>query len=107
MPDEFRERMRKAKGRLPTISFKPEEFVTGVFQGIRKVQVQGKERELVIILDDADLELKGIWSTVVLMNMLKEKEIRKGERIGIKYFGKEKNYHNWGVEADRPEQPSD
>lgn len=107
MSDPFRERVDRAQ-RIKD-AWKPvlNDWITGELLEIKEVSVRGRKSYALVVKDDETGEEINIWGTTVIMSEIERQEIHIGERIGLKYLGREKDYHYWIVMVDRPEPSGD
>ena len=93
------ERIKKAKKRLKEFELVPENYVVGVYKGVKEIDLKGKLRILHRIQPEGEEEEIGIWSTAVLDEELKRAGVKIGDTVAIKYLGKMENkrYHDWIV----------
>jgi hypothetical protein len=62
------------------------------------VEIKSKKKNVsptnLMKLQTAD-GLKGVWCKTVIQTFVDENKIKSGDKIGIEYLGKVKNYHNY------------
>lgn len=100
--DKFRQGVKNGKKTGKSWRPEPEEFITGELLGIRTTHFKGKPIRVADILEDEKQEEISVWLTTVLEREFHDQKIHVGERIGIKYLGKVKDYHDFLVMVDRP-----
>jgi len=100
------EKIKRARKRLKEFKLEKDNYIIGVYKGVREVNLQGKIRIMHRILNNSDGEEYGIWATAVLDEELQNKKVKIGEVIAVKYLGKPegKNYHDWIVLKEEEEE---
>lgn len=102
MGDPFRDRVKDGKKTSNSWRPNPKEYITGELIGIRTTHYKGKPVRVADLLNDETKEEISVWLTTVLEREFTDQKIHEGERIGIKYLGKVKDYHDFVVMVDRP-----
>lgn len=72
------------------------ETIFGVVTEIKEIKSKKKNVNPTNLmkLQTAD-GLKGVWCKTVIQSFIDENRIKAGDKIGIEYLGKVKNYHNY------------
>jgi len=103
---DLEERIKKARKRLKDFKLEPDNYIIGIYRGVKEVEIKGKIRILHRIYNEEEDTEYGIWATAVLDEELKRQNVKIGDRIAIKYLGKPegKNYHDWLIIKDMGEE---
>lgn len=104
MLDKFTKKVASSEKAPPGNKFKPGEYIVGIY--LKNIEVKAKfgPRQIIVVQDEVTGKEKKIYSCKVLANEFANQRIRPGERVGLKYLGKEEGYHNWVVFVDREEE---
>jgi hypothetical protein len=94
------------EGYPPAWRPKPGEILVGFIEDYDVGHTPYGEVRTVMVAAEETGEKVSIWlSSTVLLNLFDRHKPRPGERIGLKYLGKdaEKGYHRYRLLVDRPE----
>jgi hypothetical protein len=84
----------------------PGDILVGFIDGYDVGYTSYGEVRTVIVTREETNQKVSVWlSSTVLLNLFQKHKPRPGERIGLKYLGKdrEKGYHRYRLVVDRPE----
>jgi hypothetical protein len=89
---------------------KPEDILVGFLESYDIGYTRYGEVRTVMVAEENTGDKWSIWlSSTVLLSLFDKHKPRPGERIGLKYLGKdpEKGYHKYRLLVDRPAEAQD
>jgi len=95
--EAFRKKMEDMKEPPPRGYPQVGEVIIGKITEIKEVEGKFGKRKIVTLEEVENGRIRNLWLTDVLSARLGDVGAVIGSIVGIKYFGKEKNYHDWGV----------
>jgi len=95
--EAFRKKMEDMKEPPPRGYPRVGEVIIGKITGIDTVNGKFGKRKILTLEEVESGRIRTLWLTDVLSARLGDVGAVIGSIVGIKYFGKEKNYHDWGV----------
>lgn len=100
----FRDRMNKAKARKRGWDFEEEPLLIGEYLGEGKRVWHDEEIDTLLIKEEKTGKVIDLFITTVMRSELEQEQPVKGDKLGIKYLGKEKNYKKFLIRVDRGDE---